>query len=158
VASRWTAEERSRSGGRARIAACALLAFGLACGGESAPPASESQAPAAPAAAPAAAASAPSADARAEAEQIFATRCVACHGPQGAGDGPASAGLTPPPRDFRDVEWQRSVSDAHIEQIVQYGGAAVGRSAAMPSNPDLMGKPEVVAALRAYIRELAPPQ
>ena len=30
--------------------------------------------------------------ATAEAAQIFSTRCMACHGPQGKGDGPASAG------------------------------------------------------------------
>jgi mono/diheme cytochrome c family protein len=140
-----------------------LLLLALACGGESEAPAPAG--PAAPAPAPAAApaapaepaagAGAPSEAARAEAEQIFKTRCVTCHGPQGAGDGPASAGLTPPPRNFQDPAWQGSVTDAHIEQIVQYGGAAVGRSAAMPANPDLMGKPEVVAALRAYVRGLA---
>lgn len=143
-------------------AACLLLLAVSACGGESeAPPATAPPAaPAAPSAAPAAkpAAAAPGAiseSARAEAEQIFETRCVTCHGSEGAGDGPASAGLTPPPRNFQDPAWQASVSDEHIEQIVQYGGAAVGRSAAMPANPDLMSKPEVVAALRAYIRALA---
>jgi mono/diheme cytochrome c family protein len=89
-----------------------------------------------------------------EARQIFDTRCVACHGPQGKGDGPASSGLTPPPRNFHDKLWQSSVTDEHIEQIIQYGGAAVGKSPAMPSNPDLAAKPEVVVALRAHLREL----
>lgn len=147
---------------RSRLAAapCLLLLAALACGGEGeAPPAPSPPAATAPSAAePAAPAAAPAAipeSARAEAEQIFETRCVTCHGPQGAGDGPASAGLTPPPRNFQDPAWQASVSDEHIEQIVQYGGAAVGRSAAMPANPDLMSKPEVVAALRAYVRGLA---
>lgn len=97
----------------------------------------------------------PGEEAREAAKQIFETRCVACHGAQGAGDGPASAGLTPPPRNFQDSEWQKSVSDAHIEQIIQYGGAAVGKSPAMPANPDLMSKPEVVAALRERLRGLA---
>lgn len=153
-----------RSSRRAWAAAPGLLLlFVLACGGESEAPAPA--APAAPAPAPAAAPAAPAAPtaggagaseaARLEAEQIFKTRCVTCHGPQGAGDGPASAGLTPPPRNFQDPAWQTSVTDAHIEQIVQYGGAAVGKSAAMPANPDLMGKPEVVTALRAYVRGLA---
>jgi mono/diheme cytochrome c family protein len=90
-----------------------------------------------------------------EAKQIFETRCVACHGAQGGGDGPASAGLKPAPRNFHDAAWQASVSDAHIEQIIQYGGAAVGLSPAMPANPDLMSKPEVVAALRERLRNLA---
>jgi len=136
-----------------------LLAF--ACGdsgtpGATAPPAQAptTPAPAAPAAAPAAKPAGDTAAARAEADQIFTTRCVTCHGEKGKGDGPASAGLTPKPRDFSDPAWQKSVTDQHIEQIVQYGGAAVGRSPAMPANPDLMSKPEVVAALRAHVREL----
>lgn len=105
---------------------------------------------------PTAAPAEPSAAASEEAKQIFATRCFTCHGPAGAGDGPGSAGLTPPPRNLQDPAWQESVSDEHIEQIIQYGGAAVGRSPAMPGNPDLMSKPDVVAALRAHIRGLAP--
>jgi mono/diheme cytochrome c family protein len=135
-----------------------FLSLVLGCGGEGkSPPAPAPAAPSPPAAsAPAAGGAATTEAARAEAEQIFRTRCVTCHGPQGAGDGPASAGLTPPPRNFQDPAWQGSVSDAHIEQIVQYGGAAVGKSAAMPANPDLMSKPEVVAELRAYVRGLAP--
>lgn len=95
-----------------------------------------------------------SAAARSEAEQLFATRCTPCHGPQGHGDGPASAGLTPRPRNFGDASWQDSVTDEHVEKIIQYGGAAVGKSPAMPPNPDLMSKPEVVRALREHVRSL----
>jgi mono/diheme cytochrome c family protein len=123
-------------------------------GAESPPAAAPTpSAPAAPAA-PSAPAAAGAGAARDEALQIFETRCVTCHGPQGEGNGPASAGLTPPPRNFRDPAWQTSVTDAHIEQIIQYGGAAVGRSPAMPANPDLMSKPEVVTALREHVRSL----
>jgi mono/diheme cytochrome c family protein len=89
-----------------------------------------------------------------EAKQIFDTRCMTCHGPEGKGDGPASKGLTPPPRNFHDQEWQKAVTDVYLEQIIQYGGAAVGKSPAMPANPDLMSKPEVVAALRERLRNL----
>ena len=116
---------------------------------EPAPPAAIAPAPVP--AAPAAGA----ATAQAEAEKIFSERCVTCHGANGAGDGPASAGLVPKPRNFQDPSWQKSVSDQHIEQIVQYGGAAVGKSPAMPANPDLTSKPEVVAALRAHIRSFS---
>lgn len=122
-------------------------ALALACG-----PAAEPEAPAAsePSSAPAARV----ADAQAQAQEIFNLRCVTCHGAQGAGDGPGSTSLTPPPRNFTDAAWQASVSDEHLEQIIQYGGAAVGLSAAMPSNPDLTGKPEVLAALVTVIRGL----
>lgn len=84
----------------------------------------------------------------------FETLCATCHGKTGAGDGPASQGLTPKPRNFQDPEWQRSVTDQHIETIIVKGGAAVGKSPAMPSNPDLNDKPGVVAALREHVRAL----
>ncbi len=91
-------------------------------------------------------------DPAAEATQIFATRCTPCHGPTGGGDGPASATLNPHPRNFHDAAWQASVTDGHIDQIIQFGGAAVGKSPAMPANPDLVGRDAVVTALRARVR------
>jgi mono/diheme cytochrome c family protein len=124
-----------------------VAAFVVACGGEG------GDAPSAPAEAPAAAGGDTSA-ARAEAEQIFATRCATCHGAGGAGDGPGSGALNPPPRDFRDPAWQASVSDDHLSKIIRYGGAAVGRSPTMPGNPDLTAKPAVVEALVAHLRSL----
>jgi len=93
-------------------------------------------------------------EAKKEAEDIFSTRCMTCHGPQGHGDGPASAGLTPRPRNFSDKSWQTAVTNAHIENIIQYGGVAVGKSPAMPPNPDLVAKPAIVKALRAHVRNL----
>lgn len=92
--------------------------------------------------------------ARAEASQLFSTRCAACHGPQGRGDGAASASLSPKPANFTDAAWHSKVTDEHIEKIIQYGGSAVGKSPAMPGNPDLTSKPDVVAGLREHIRGL----
>lgn len=154
----------------ARTSCLALVAV-MACSGGSTdtsgtpPAATEQAAPAQPApaqpggAAPGAsgaqgAGAAVTPAARAEAEQIFVSRCVACHGPQGKGDGPASAGLTPKPRNFQDPAWQDSVTDDHIEKIIKFGGAAVGKSPAMPANPDLTSKNEVVTALREHVRNL----
>jgi mono/diheme cytochrome c family protein len=101
-------------------------------------------------AAPAGTSAAATADV-AKAQEIFTQRCVACHGTTGNGDGPASATLEPKPRKFADPEWQKSVNDEYIEKIVKLGGAAVGKSAAMPSNPDL-NDPNVVAGLRTIVR------
>ncbi|MCB9488900.1 MAG: hypothetical protein H6684_09240 [Deltaproteobacteria bacterium] len=58
-------------------------------------------------------------------------------------------------RNFQDSEWQKSVTDEHIEKIIKYGGAAVGKSPMMPANPDLSAKDEVAKALRVHIRELS---
>jgi mono/diheme cytochrome c family protein len=151
---------------RLTLASLALAAaLAAACGGEAEKPApggessAAAPAPAAPppASAPAAGAAGTSGAGAAaqEARQIFETRCATCHGPNGEGNGPASAGLVPPPRNLRDPAWQQAVSDAHIESIIQYGGAAVGKSPTMPANPDLTSKPDLVAALRAHVRGLA---
>lgn len=94
----------------------------------------------------------PSAQAVAEASQIFANRCTPCHGSTGGGDGPASQSLNPHPRNFHDKAWQAQVADEHLEKIVQYGGAAVGKSPAMPANPDLQSKPQVIQALIQKVR------
>ncbi len=87
-----------------------------------------------------------------EAKSIFDTRCVVCHGDHGAGDGPGAAALNPKPRAFGDKTWQASVEDDHIAKIIVEGGAAVGKSPAMPPNADLKAKQEVVAELVKIVR------
>ena len=94
------------------------------------------------------------ADARAKAQQIFATRCAACHGTAGKGDGPGAANLSPKPPNFQEKAWQDSVTDQAIENVIVYGGAAAGKSPMMPGNPDLQSQPAVVAALREKIRQI----
>lgn len=90
--------------------------------------------------------SAPAADPKV----IFSQRCVPCHGATGLGDGPASASLDPKPRKYVDKEWQASVTDDYLEKAIKFGGAGVGKSPAMPSNPDL--SPEVIKGLKDIIR------
>jgi mono/diheme cytochrome c family protein len=93
--------------------------------------------------------------AKQEAQEIFSSRCSVCHGAQGAGDGPGSAGLTPKPRNFQDKAWQGTVKDDYLVNIIKNGGGAVGKSPAMPPNPDLSEKTEVLNALASHIRGLA---
>jgi mono/diheme cytochrome c family protein len=154
-----------RTLGRIHALRLAALLAALACGpsGDSAPPAQPAgpaPAPAPPAAAPAAPAPTPTPAAPAvsaaqrEAEVVFSTRCATCHGPRGAGDGPGAVALEPKPRNFQDPAWQASVADDHLRRIIVGGGGAVGRSPLMPPNPDLVTKPEVVAALVAHVRGL----
>lgn len=139
--------------------AATLAAAIVACGGGEEPPAAKAPAAAAPATPPPTAAPSEGADSAAvrEANQIFTLRCVTCHGEQGAGDGPGSAGLEPKPRNFQDPAWQASVSDEHLTAIILMGGIAVGKSPTMPGNPDLQSKPQVVQALVAHIRSLQKP-
>ncbi len=95
-----------------------------------------------------------SAAARAEADSIYGERCVACHGETGEGNGPGAANLNPRPKNFHNRKWQHATSDEQIAKAIVHGGQSVGLSASMAPNPDLAGKPDVVAALVERIRKL----
>ena len=68
---------------------------------------------------------------------LYASRCAACHGKYGRGDGLAAAGLTPPPRDFTDASWNERTGSDRLRAVIRDGGARVGLSAAMPADTDL---------------------
>jgi mono/diheme cytochrome c family protein len=87
-----------------------------------------------------------------EAQATFKTVCTVCHGESGTGNGIGAANLDPKPRNYTDAAWQKTVTDGQIKQIIVYGGAAVGKSAAMPANPQLTQKPEVVDELVKIVR------
>lgn len=95
------------------------------------------------------------AKAMAEAKTVFTTRCVACHGSTGKGDGAAAAALKPKPRAYNDKAWQKTVTDSYLAKVIVKGGAAVGKSPLMPGNADLEKKPEVVKGLVSIIRGFA---
>jgi mono/diheme cytochrome c family protein len=86
------------------------------------------------------------------AKEMFDSRCAACHGTAGKGDGPGAAALNPKPRNYTDKAWQASVTDEQIKKTIVYGGAAVGKSPIMPASPDLDSKPEVVEGLVKIVR------
>lgn len=86
--------------------------------------------------------------------ELFLARCALCHGDAGGGDGPGAAALNPKPRDLRDAAWQAATDDASIRRTILEGGAAVGKSAAMPPHPDLATTPEDLDALLRFIRGL----
>ncbi|MCC6672049.1 MAG: cytochrome c [Planctomycetes bacterium] len=92
---------------------------------------------------------------RAEAKKTFETICFTCHGMQGKGDGPGSAALDPKPRDLSNAEWQKTISDDHIRNVITMGGVAVGKSPMMPAQPQLKGTPKVLDALVEHVRNLA---
>jgi mono/diheme cytochrome c family protein len=60
--------------------------------------------------------------------RLFARYCVTCHGVDADGRGPAARLHKPPPADLRKSRYP----DAYKVLIIQRGGAALGRSGAMP--------------------------
>ena len=86
-------------------------------------------------------------------EKIFQTRCFVCHGRDGRGLGPASQGLPQKPQDLTDPSWQQNVTNDQIRSVIRAGGAILGKSGAMPPNPDLTD--DDLNSLVAYVRHLA---
>lgn len=87
-----------------------------------------------------------------QAERMFATVCVTCHGADGSGRGPAAASLNPKPRDYTDAAWQASITDEQLRTTILKGGQAVGKSPMMPGQPQLENQPEVLDGLVRIIR------
>lgn len=128
------------------------LVFSLAC---NQPPTSQSSSVSTGAGTPAATGAGQKTaanDAPDTARTYFKQKCVVCHGDHGAGDGPGAAALDPKPRAFSLPDWQASVTDEQIAKTIVEGGAGVGKNAAMPPNPDLKSKKEVVDQLVKIVR------
>lgn len=70
---------------------------------------------------------------------LYDGRCVTCHGPTGAGDGPIAAGLPPEmkPRNLQEGKFKFAVDEAKFSELLTKGGSAVGLNPLMPPQPDL---------------------
>lgn len=81
-------------------------------------------------------------------QKIFQQRCVLCHGPEGRGDGIASKGLKPPPRNFHDAAYMHSKTDDELLTSVRNGKSA------MPPWGKVLSDVELRSALM-YVRTFA---
>jgi mono/diheme cytochrome c family protein len=84
---------------------------------------------------------------------LFNQNCAACHGQSGKGDAPAAAALNPKPKDLTDKAYVASLKDQYLFDLIQKGGAAVGKSPLMPPGAQ-MKEPEIRDVI-AFIRSLA---
>jgi len=86
--------------------------------------------------------------------KVYAGNCAACHGAQGQGDGPAGAGLSPPPG---NLAWLSEMPigqwDPFIYWTVAEGGSQFG--SAMPAFKDSLSKDQIWA-VTAYIQAHLP--
>ena len=85
---------------------------------------------------------------------LYDARCVTCHGPIGAGDGPISAGLPPEmkPRNLQEGKYKFAVDEAKFSEMLKKGGSGVGLNPLMPPQPDL--KDAEIKDLYSYVKSL----
>jgi len=141
-----------------------LLASALGCGpaeekaapAPSAAPAAQPQAPS-PASAPATA-PAPSPGGRdiAKGEATYQQLCASCHGPRGAGDGPAGQALDPKPAHHNDGAYMNALTNEHLFRVIKEGGAAVGKSPMMAPWGGALSDDQIWNVV-VFVRSLAQP-
>lgn len=85
-----------------------------------------------------------------EGKQVYASQCVACHGAEGKGDGPAAAALNPPPRNFTSGVWKLGGTPAQVFNTVSKGSPGT----AMPPFGSLSLR--LRWAVAHYVRSFAP--
>ena len=141
------------------------LLFLFACGQSepSQPPAATPPAPApapapveAPAAEPAPTPGAQSAADPARGAAQYQMLCASCHGPRGAGDGPAGQNLVPRPAHHNDGAYMNALSNEYLFRVIKEGGAAVGKSPMMAPWGGALSDAQIWDVV-AHLRTLAQP-
>jgi mono/diheme cytochrome c family protein len=81
---------------------------------------------------------------------LYRHNCAACHGPTGAGDGPSSAGMEPPPTSFLGSR-MNALSPHQIQGAVAFGAYGT----AMPSYREALSREEIwdIAFFTMTLRE-----
>ena len=87
----------------------------------------------------------------AEGKTLYLANCAACHGESGAGDGPAAAGISPPPADLRSVVQRPMSGDGYLMWAISDGGAVMG--SAMPAFKDTLSETDRWRIIR-FLRTL----
>ena len=92
-----------------------------------------------------------SADSIADGQELFQEiGCNGCHGDGGTGDGPASAGLEPSPRNFTNPAWQEARTDGELRYTIFNGSPGT----AMIANEAMFDEPDDVWKVINFIRSL----
>lgn len=83
---------------------------------------------------------------------LFRLHCSGCHG-DGSGNGHIASTLAVRPRNLKQIEWQASVTDSHILQVIRSGGIKHKLSDKMPGFADKLTDQQI-QSLVEYIRLL----
>ena len=90
----------------------------------------------------------------AKGKELYTKHCAGCHGPGGKGDGPAAAALNPKPTDLGNKAFMAGLKDQYLFDLIQKGGAAMGKSPLIPPFGSKMKEGEIRDVI-AHLRSLA---
>ncbi len=83
-------------------------------------------------------------------EDLFRLHCSSCHG-DGSGNGHVAGTLPVKPRNLRHADWQNSVTDDRILDVIRNGGKPWKLSDKMPGFADKLSASQM-RSLVSYIR------
>jgi cytochrome c oxidase cbb3-type subunit 3 len=89
----------------------------------------------------------------AEAEALYKTYCVQCHGMAGKGNGINVRDMSVQPRDHTDAQGMGGLSDERLFKAIKEGGPAVTKSVLMPPWGGVLSDAEIHSLVR-YLRTL----
>ena len=84
---------------------------------------------------------------------LFRLHCSGCHG-DGSGNGHIASTLAVRPRNLKQMEWQASVTDLHIVEVIRGGGFKHKLSDKMPGFAEKLSDQQIQSLVQ-YIRSLA---
>lgn len=84
-------------------------------------------------------------------KQLYEKNCVACHGPAGKGDGPASKAMKTKPQDF--AVGAKGKSDADLTKVLKEGVVGPEGKAGHPKMTKLSD--EQLQSVIQYVKQLA---
>jgi mono/diheme cytochrome c family protein len=79
---------------------------------------------------------------------IYRTKCAACHGPEGRGNGPAAVAMNPRPTNFTDASRRQATTDLAMGDVIEHGRRA------MPAFGRMLSRAQI-DSVTAYLRMLS---
>lgn len=86
-------------------------------------------------------------------KQKYDQLCATCHGPAGAGDGPAGKALNPPARNLQTGDFKYGGTDQDLFDVISNGAASKGGSPLMAPWGSILSEQDRWAVVK-YIRTL----
>jgi len=79
---------------------------------------------------------------------IYRSKCAACHGPEGRGNGPAAAAMNPRPSSFADSARRQATTDVAVGEVIEHGRRS------MPAFGRMLSRTQIDSVI-VYVKTLS---